>query len=280
MIQEFIERIHSEKYFNTEKTIIMSKNSDMVPDFDDIIFENRNKEYGAYKLRKKYNINIITGLLIGLVIISTSTIIPYLEEKSKGIEKLPRESPVVISMQKMDLPPDNIAPPPPPPMPHEEKIVQQQKYVAPKVVDTIIDADTAKLMTAAEAQATVQPKDTVSPQPLAMAVLPEVNDEPFTIVQEMPEFPGGRQALMKYIAEKTVYPEIALENKVEGKVVVRFCVTAKGGVSQVSVLAGVSPELNAEAERVVKSFPRFKPGKQSGIPVPVWYVVPITFSLK
>ena len=85
---------------------------------------------------------------------------------------------------------------------------------------------------------------------------------------------------MKYISDHTIYPNIALENNIQGKVIVKFCVTAKGGVTQVSILRGVSPELNDEAIRVVKSFPKFIPGKQSGIPVPVWYVVPITFSLK
>ncbi|MGD0755621.1 MAG: energy transducer TonB, partial [Bacteroidales bacterium] len=70
------------------------------------------------------------------------------------------------------------------------------------------------------------------------------------------------------------------ENNIQGKVIVRFCVTAKGGVNQVSVLKGVDPELDKEAMRVVTTLPPFKPGKQGGKPVPVWYMVPIAFTLK
>jgi protein TonB len=108
----------------------------------------------------------------------------------------------------------------------------------------------------------------------------ETEPEPFVVVEEMPMFPGGDQALLAYIFEHTIYPEVAKENNIQGRVVVRFCVTSKGGVSQVSILKGVDPELDAEAVRVVNTLPTFKPGKQGGKPVPVWYMVPITFTLK
>jgi len=103
---------------------------------------------------------------------------------------------------------------------------------------------------------------------------------PFVVVEEMPMFPGGDSELLKYIAENTIYPEVSKMQNMQGRVIIRFCVTADGGVSQISVLKGVSPELDAEAIRVVKSLPSFKPGKQGGKPVPVWYMVPITFALK
>ena len=103
---------------------------------------------------------------------------------------------------------------------------------------------------------------------------------PFVVVEEMPMYPGGDIALLNYIAENTRYPEAAKINNIKGRVIIRFCVTAKGNVSQISVLKGVDPELNAEAMRVVKTLSGFKPGKQAGKPVPVWYMVPITFALK
>jgi TonB family protein len=108
----------------------------------------------------------------------------------------------------------------------------------------------------------------------------ESETEPFVVVEEMPAFPGGDPALLKYIGENTIYPEISKAQNIQGRVIVRFCVTEKGGVSQISVLKGVSPELDAEAIRVVKTLPVFNPGKQGGKPVPVWYMVPITFSLR
>jgi TonB family protein len=102
-------------------------------------------------------------------------------------------------------------------------------------------------------------------------------DAPFVIVEEMPVFPGGDAALLRYIEENTIYPEKAKVNKVEGKVIIRFCITNTGGVDRVSVLKGVDPELDNEAVRVVKTLPKFKPGRQGGKDVNVWYMVPITF---
>jgi periplasmic protein TonB len=99
------------------------------------------------------------------------------------------------------------------------------------------------------------------------------------VVEEMPIFPGGDEALLKYIAENTKYPEASKNQKIEGRVIVRFCVTAKGGVTMISILKSVNPELDGEAMRVVQTLPTFKPGRQSGRDVPVWYMVPITFAL-
>jgi len=108
----------------------------------------------------------------------------------------------------------------------------------------------------------------------------EIEPEPFVVVEEMPMFPGGEVALLKFIGENTSYPETAKAQNIVGRVIIRFCVTDKGGVSMISVIKGVSPELDKEAVRVVSTLPSFEPGKQGGIPVPVWYMVPITFTLK
>jgi len=105
-------------------------------------------------------------------------------------------------------------------------------------------------------------------------------EEPFVVVEEMPTFPGGDSTLLAYISQNIKYPETAKKNNIQGRVILRFCITAKGNVDRVSVLRGVDPELDAEAFRVVSSLPPFKPGKQGGKEVPVWYMVPVTFALK
>jgi TonB family protein len=153
---------------------------------------------------------------------------------------------VLTQNQSTETQTDLIAPPPPPPPPPSAKTSESIENV--KVV---------KEESTDESEA-----------------------EPFVVVEEMPSFPGGDIALLKYIGENTIYPEASKAQNVQGKVIIRFCVTEKGGVSQISVLKGVSPELDAEAIRVVKTLPDFSPGKQSGIAVPVWYMVPITFALK
>ena len=103
--------------------------------------------------------------------------------------------------------------------------------------------------------------------------------EPFVVVEEMPMFPGGDSALLAYIATNTKYPEAAKVAGIQGRVIIRFCVTSTGGVDKISVIRGVDAELDKEAVRVVTSLPSFKPGKQGGKDVPVWYMVPITFAL-
>ena len=259
----------------------MAKEKIIVPAFDDIVFEKRNKEYGAYLMRKKYNRTVIIAMLIGIFILGTAVITPYLNAKALENRTKRAERQVEIKMENLDSPTETVAPPPPPPPPPAD-VVQQQKYIPPEVVDSIKPEEMVQLMTADEAQVEVQNEEVVE---VVIAVKEEVQEEeaepePFVVVEEMPMFPGGDVELLKYIGDHTQYPEVAKENNIQGRVIIRFCVTAKGGVSQVSILKGVDPELDAEAIRVVNTLPPFKPGKQGGKPVPVWYMVPITFTLK
>jgi len=259
----------------------MAKEKINAPAFDDIVFEDRNKEYGAYRLRKRYNRNVTISLLIGILILATAIITPYLNAKASENKSKRSEKEVQIKMEKLDQPNEQ-APPPPPPPPPPTDVVQQQKYVPPVVVDSIKPEDVKQLMTADQAQTDVKNTEVVEVQQQVKEEVQEAEPEqqPFIVVEEMPEFPGGTVELQKWLMEHTQYPEIAKENNIQGKVIVRFCVTPKGGVSQVSVLKGVDPELDKEAMRVVTTLPPFKPGKQGGKPVPVWYMVPIAFTLK
>ncbi|HBE42991.1 MAG TPA: energy transducer TonB, partial [Bacteroidales bacterium] len=219
-----------------------------------------------------------------VIIFSTAIITPYLNAKAAERSQSKREErQVVVEMENLDQPSEAVAPPPPPPPPPQD-VVQQARYVPPVVVDSVKPEEVVRLMTADEAIVTVQDRDVNEIFEIAV-IQEEVQEEerepePFVVVEEMPMFPGGDAALLTYIAEHTNYPEVAKENNIQGRVIVRFCVTSKGGVNQVSVLKGVDPELDKEAVRVVESLPAFKPGKQGGKPVPVWYMVPITFTLK
>ncbi len=121
----------------------------------------------------------------------------------------------------------------------------------------------------------VDSNDRVEEQPKTIT-----DSEPFVVVEEMPMFPGGDLALLKYISEHTEYPDTAKINNIQGRVIVRFVVTSEGTVNDASVLKGVNPLLDKEALRVVSGLPEFQPGKQGGNPVPVWYMVPITFALQ
>jgi protein TonB len=105
-------------------------------------------------------------------------------------------------------------------------------------------------------------------------------EEPYVAVEEMPTFPGGDAALYKYIGKNLKYPPDAMENKVQGKVTLKFCVMADGNINQITILKGVDASIDKEAIRVVKTLPTFNPGKKGGVPVPVWYLLPIAFKLE
>lgn len=109
----------------------------------------------------------------------------------------------------------------------------------------------------------------------------EVEEEVFFIVEDMPKFQGGGQDdFRKYIQSNLRYPEIAAENGISGRVFVQFAVNAKGEVVDVVVIRGVDPALDKEAVRVVKSSPKWTPGKQRGRPVKVQFTFPIVFMLQ
>jgi TonB family protein len=108
----------------------------------------------------------------------------------------------------------------------------------------------------------------------------EVPLEIFVVVEDMPTFPGGDKALMEFINSNIQYPQKAKDESIQGRVVLRFAVMSTGKVANISVLKGVDPLLDNEARRVVGSLPDWKPGRQGGKPVNVWYSVPVTFQMK
>jgi TonB family protein len=105
-------------------------------------------------------------------------------------------------------------------------------------------------------------------------------DTIYTVVEEMPAFPGGDKALIDFIYSNVKYPDYAKENKIQGKVIVSFCVTDKGTVDYVQLLQGIDSSLDDEALRVVGMLPAWKPGKMKGRDVNVWYSLPISFALQ
>jgi protein TonB len=258
----------------------MKNGNDKTPAFDDIVFENRNREYGAYKLRKNYNRNVMISLMVAMLIFGTAVILPFLNARAQETREKRSETMVEIKMENLDQPLEQVAPPTPPPPP--EEIVQQAQYVPPVVVDSVKPEDNIQLMTVEQAQIEVR-NETVIEEVVQIAAEvqeAEPEQEVFYVVEESPMFPGGDAEIQRYIGENVVYPEVAKENNIQGRVVLKFCVTETGGVDLVSILKGVDPELDAEVMRVVKTLPKFKPGKQGGKPVRVWYTIPILFKLQ
>ncbi|MBR5957526.1 MAG: energy transducer TonB [Salinivirgaceae bacterium] len=159
-----------------------------------------------------------------------------------------------------------ITPPPPPEVPKVAEVIN--------IVDDDVDIDDE-----------LDIEDVEADQDTEVAIVEvaeeeeEEEEQVFFIVENMPEFPGGDVALRKYLAQNVIYPEIAKENGLSGKVFVQFVVNQKGEVDNVKIARSVDPILDKEAIRVVKSLPKFKPGLQRGKPVKVSYTVPINFQL-
>ena len=111
-------------------------------------------------------------------------------------------------------------------------------------------------------------------------VVSQKNEEVFDVVEQMPEYPGGMQALFEFLSQNIKYPEDAQKQKVEGRVIVTFVVETDGSISNVEVAKHAFPSLDNEAVRVIQAMPNWTPGKQSGKVVRVKYTVPIVFNLK
>lgn len=261
----------------------MRKEQKRIPDFDDIVFEHRNKEYGAYILRRKYPRTLLASMALGIAVMAVAVVAPYLNAKAMEGRQIKEVRVVEIKMENLDQPAETVTPPPATPPPVEEA-VQQTRYIPPVIVDSVKPEEAGRLLTADDARIEIRDADVI--EIIAVAeVLDEVRaeepeTEPFIVVEEMPMFPGGEPELIRFLHENAQYPEVAKENNVQGRVFVKFCVTPKGGVDKVSIFKGVDNELDNEAMRVVSLLPAFRPGKQGGKPVPVWFTVSINFQLK
>ncbi len=256
----------------------MKMKKEKAPGFDDIIFRDRNKEYGAYDLRRRYGSTMSISLAAGLLVGVSFFLVPYFT--SDPVDYQPGQRIDVIAMPDPDL----LTPPPAAPEPPKapQEAVNNLRFVPPEVVvdgqETGEGILTAEMLNQGITDGAVTdeiPADLTGADP----VVP-VEQEPYVLVPEMPSFPGGKEELMRYIAGNVVYPQDAAANGIQGTVLLRFVVTSTGEVSRVEVTRSVNPLLDGEALRVISGMPRWKPGKQDGNPVPVWFSVPVVFVLR
>jgi len=254
----------------------MKRNEKRIPGFDEIIFENRNREYGAYVLRKGYK--SITSLSILIAAAISTIVLIALLLSSEETTASDRTGIVVIAKMDGYIPEpvkqQEIKPP--------AELTKAAPNVAPEVV-----TDTTKVtefIPTTEEIIQTATDGNVNDTIIVITEIPEeiipVENKVFIRVEEMPEFPGGVPALLEFIRKNTKYPEIALENNIQGRVFLKFVVNPDGSVGTIEVMKGVDPLLDEEALRVIGTLPKFRPGKQGGVPVSVWYSVPVNFQLK
>ena len=277
----------------------MSKIDLISSDWVDLVFEGRNKAYGAYRLRKsttKRNIlamvAVVLLLIVAFIILTVKNFVD--EQRAKvamtQVAELTNykqpEKKAEVKQKKVEVEPERVV----------ERVKSSIKFTAPVIKkDEEVKPD-EELKTQDELMSTktaigtfdVKGNDDANGEILkAKEVIAEPEppkheeeNKVFDIVEQQPLVPGGPAALMKYLSENTKYPVVAQENGVQGRVTVQFVVEKDGSISDVHVLRGVDPSLDKEAVRVVKSMPRWTPGKQNGITVRVNYRVPVLFRLQ
>ena len=280
----------------------MSKIDLYDPKWVDMVFAGKNKEYGAYQLRKGTSKRNITALLILLIAagliggaLAYKVHMQKLDEERQAYmeqlelsklqeqaKKEKKEEPII----KAKIEPKKVV----------EQVRETQKFTAPEIkkdelvneenqVKDQADLDEKVAVGTKDQEGTKDRTDVAIRNDIAVNTneseeKKEVANKVFDVVEQMPSFPGGNEALMKFLQENVKYPVVAQENGVQGRVVVSFVVERDGSITDVKVVRSVDPSLDKEATRVVKSMPRWIPGKQNGAAVRVKYNVPVSFRLQ
>ncbi|WP_290069715.1 energy transducer TonB [Muribaculum intestinale] len=283
----------------------MAKDVDLSSkEWRDIVFEGKNQQFGAYEMRKNSDARHNKAMIVVVIVIAiafilpllVNTVLPKAEEKPEDLteqalvnldntvdeeQDQPEEEQQRVEVEIPEALPEEILNTV---KVTELAIVEDEKVNAE---DEIKTQDELKETTTAFGQSDFdkgtddrnvvrEHKDEI----IVEEKKPVEENKVFTAVEQMPQFPGGEAELMKYIHKNLKYPPVAMENNIQGRVVVQFVVTKTGKIGEVKVARGRDPDLDKEAVRVVKSLPDFIPGKMNGQSVNVWYTLPITFKLQ
>jgi len=257
----------------------------------ELIFQGRNKEFGAFKMRSESESRHNVALLIVAALVIVGLIIPKFLNLDKSKQQEDKLG-VIDLMQINHTEAENevkevraIAPPPP-------AFIKSIRFIVPVVVDDILDTNESDEM---PSQSVLNNSDAVISSVTEQgstngSILKsdwkeegtgdlKDNEVIYSSIEQMAQFPGGETELLRYIGNNLKYPAIDIENSVQGKVVLRFVVSKTGMVDNVEVIRSLTPTADKEAIRVVKSLPKFIPGRQNGLNVSVWYILPISYKL-
>ena len=253
--------------------------------WEDIVFENRNKEYGAYLNRRSYSKSVVLAALITFLAMGFVLAFPTIKEWFSSDEEVVDDNKLKNQTVSLDQPPPITPNQPPPPdirIPPPVKTII--KFLPPKVTEKEV-VEEEEMPTIEEIKenetGSVDVEGTgevVFEEPVEEAKGEDPN-KVFLVVEQPPEFEGGLEAMYKFIGKNMKYPASARRMNIEGSVFVGFVVDADGKISEASIIKGISADCDKEALRVVQMMPKWRPGKQSGRPVRVKFVLPIKFKL-
>jgi len=269
----------------------MDINKILKSDYLDILFEGRNKKYGSYELRRKYPERMRNA---GLIVIGAAVLIGAGSYIAKAINSSkPKPVAMLKEVTLAEPPPIDPKKPPPPPPPEPPPPVKPTVKFTPPVIkkDEEVKEEEkppeVKELEKASAGVKTEAGDPngidpgiVDPGPGTGVVEAPPPPQIFTYVEQMPDFPGGDAARMDFLRKNLHYPDVARENNIQGRVTVRFVVDEEGNISDVNVIKGIGGGCDEEAKRVVMKMPKWKPGKQNGRAVKVYFTLPIMFTLE
>jgi len=261
----------------------MKQNLKNIPDFDDLLFESRNKDYGAYQLRKRYNSVLNTGTLIATLLVIAAVVIPFIAKPNDEHIVTGGNGGVQVTIQNFEPPPEEkVYIPPSPPPSEAPKMPETIRYIPPVVVDTVIPIERAPITT--DEALALQDKEMIDStiSVFGDGLLQEADGtgaaEPLFIVEVMPSFRGGNLTKFHdWVQKRTNYPQEAIDNKIKGTVILTFIVEKDGSVSNVTIVKGVHPLLDNEAVKAISESPKWSPGLQRGQPVRVRFLIPLIF---
>ena len=276
-------------------------------EWNDIIFAEKNKEFGAYQIRKKsdkrHNMAMLY-MLMGLVVVfclilGLNKYSAYRAEKAALELQDQREKMMAAQIaqeeevEEQEEPEEQKFEQPEVTVPEEVLATVQVTQIAivdaDQVKNEVMDMDTQKEDNTARGVVTQEGSDdadkfrAVQEQVVVKEPEPEVKhkeEEIFVAVEQQAEFPGGQAALMKWLSQNVRYPETAQQNDVQGRVIVKFVVEKDGSIGTATILKGVDKDLDREALRVVKKMPRWQPGKNNGVAVRSYFNLPVVFKLQ
>ena len=274
------------------------------PKWVEMVFAGKNKEYGAYQLRKGTsgrNIKALLILVIAAALVGGFLAWKVIEQKQAEEQQAYMEAMQLQQLQDQAKKEEKKKEPAKPKLEPKKEIPvarETQKFTAPviKKDELVKEENQVKQMDKLDEKVAVGTENkegtkdrlaeavrsdiAVAAPPPPPAPKPEVSNKVFDVVEEMPHFPGGAAALQAFLSSNTKYPVVAQENGVQGRVIVSFVVERDGSITDVRVVRSVDPSLDREASRVVRSMPRWSPGKQNGSAVRVKYTVPVVFRLQ
>ncbi|MEO7176056.1 MAG: TonB family protein [Saprospiraceae bacterium] len=270
----------------------MDTNKIMISGLDDIVFDNRNKKYGAYLLRKLYSSHLKKASAAAVFLFALAISSPLIAKWAKGDNE--SNTPRVIQLD-LEKPPaiDRDKPitiPPPPPKYEAPPSRASRKYMPPKVEADRNVTEEEPPPRADELQNVQVSNATTEGTKSSTILVAEEGDGPslevkqesaiYLSVEQRPEFPDGEAALLRYLSQHIKYPTLAREINIEGTVVIQFVIDENGNVTSPMVVKGIGGGCNEEALRVIKTMPRWKPGRQQGRDVKVRFTLPIRFNLQ